>query len=224
MKKTQLIIFFVILFFSLAGKAQAGLGGIGGGGFDPSDPDNPSPPPCPSATISINEIYDPRSSIGQFITLVNSTPCDERYLTAFFVGNNTAYDISTQRDWWEAQIVSKEQWEEGVPWGTSLDQSTADIPLTFEDIFGADALQALYYYSSPPTGFTLPADEIWIGPDAIDDRFFFKALSPDSRYIAFDQNDEIFNLGSTNAVPEPASISLLALGIVGIGIMRRKKT
>jgi hypothetical protein len=44
----------------------------------------------------------------------------------------------------------------------------------------------------------------------------FGACSPDTFLI--------YNLGAVNTVPEPGTLTLLGLGLIGVGLVRRRRT
>lgn len=184
--------------------------------------------PGSSGATVIAEVLDPGSFNGTFV-ITPSQP-----VWAFGVGNDAIEDTAISgikfidgleaNDHWISAIISRNSWEVGFSFD-SIRPIGATPPSSFSIDTSSVAWQwgsadqvAFYWLSEAGDGAPLAVLQAGTAYDAF--RFF--ASAPASPFAAFTAPDGGTILtGETVVVPEPATASLLALGLVVLAARRR---
>lgn len=168
--------------------------------------------------------------INQYV-ITNNFGNKENHLHAFGVTNPVAMPISTTLEGWSSITLSRNEWNAGWAikglgdedwsvWYTGAqslyDESSEPHVGSFESLFGTGDNYVNFYYGTNGKFIGLLGDT--------SDEFFFSAPSvpPAFEYAAFDRHGRV-TFQSFN-VPEPGSVLLVGLALLGLAGTRRRST
>lgn len=187
--------------------------------------------PGTSGATAIDEVLEPGSFNGTFV-ITPSQP-----VWAFGVGNDAIEDTSISgikfidgleaNDHWVSALISKNGWDMGFsfdsgrPIGATPPSSFSIDTTSVAWQWGSADQVAFYWLSEAGDGAPLAVLQTGTAYDAF--RFF--ASGPASPFAAFTAADGgVIQTGETTVIPEPGTLSLLALGLGGLAARRRRAT